>query len=194
MMRRSVSSCDSPGPREPMPPCVRERCVHRRVRRGSWYSSWASSTCRRPSCVRACWAKMSRISPLRSRTLTPEQALERLLLVGRQLVVGDQQREAGFGLGADVAPRPCPCPHTSSGRRGGGSATRRRRPRRRRCRQGWRAPSSDSSAVQPASWPVSTATRKARSTGGDEIDHPIVTTAFAKTAYRGVHWFSQPRS
>ena len=73
MIRRSVSSCVSPGPREPMPPWVRDRCVHSRVRRGSWYSSWASSTCRRPSWVRACWAKMSRISPLRSRTLTPSR-------------------------------------------------------------------------------------------------------------------------
>ena len=56
-----------------MPPWVRDRWVHSRVRRGSWYSSWASSTCRRPSWVRACWAKMSRISPLRSRTLTPSR-------------------------------------------------------------------------------------------------------------------------
>ncbi len=70
MTRRSVSSCVSPGPRVPMPPPVRERCVHMRVRRGSWYSSWASSTWSRPSCVRACWAKMSRIRPLRSSTLT----------------------------------------------------------------------------------------------------------------------------
>ena len=82
-----------------MPPCVRDRWVHRRVRRGSWYSSWASSTCRRPSCVRACCAKMSRIRPERSRILTPSSDLEALLLVGRQLVVRDQQREAGLGLG-----------------------------------------------------------------------------------------------
>ncbi len=70
-MRRSVSSCDSPGPREPMPPWVRDRWVHRRVRRGSWYSSWASSTWSRPSWVCAWSAKMSRISRLRSMTLTP---------------------------------------------------------------------------------------------------------------------------
>ena len=33
--RLSVSSCDSPGPRVPMPPPVRDRCVQSRVRRGS---------------------------------------------------------------------------------------------------------------------------------------------------------------
>src|SRR3990170_588415 len=70
MIRRSVSSCDSPGPRDPIPPWVRERWVQSRVRRGSWYSSWASSTWRRPSWVRACRAKMSRISRLRSMTFT----------------------------------------------------------------------------------------------------------------------------
>src|SRR5436189_4887231 len=53
MIRRSVSSWLSPGPRVPMPPPVRDRCVQRRVSRGSWYSSCASSTWRRPSCVRA---------------------------------------------------------------------------------------------------------------------------------------------
>ena len=71
---------DSPGPRDPMPPCVRDRCVHRRVRRGSWYSSWASSTWSRPSCVRACRAKMSRISRLRSMTLTLSRLSSDLLL------------------------------------------------------------------------------------------------------------------
>ena len=70
MSRRSVSSWDSPGPRVPIPPPVRERCVHRRVRRGSWYSSCASSTWSRPSWVWAWRAKMSRISRLRSMTLT----------------------------------------------------------------------------------------------------------------------------
>ena len=51
--RRSVSSCVSPGPRVPMPPPVRDRCVHKRVRRGNWYSNCANSTWMRPSCVRA---------------------------------------------------------------------------------------------------------------------------------------------
>ena len=35
MRRRSTSSCCSPGPRVPIPPSWRERCVHARVRRGS---------------------------------------------------------------------------------------------------------------------------------------------------------------
>ena len=34
------------------------------------YCSWASSTCAWPSLLFACWAKMSRISAVRSTTLT----------------------------------------------------------------------------------------------------------------------------
>src|SRR5437763_831823 len=66
--RRSTSSWVSPGPRVPTPPPSRERCVHWRVRRGSRYWSWASSTCILPSRLRARWAKMSRMSALRSMT------------------------------------------------------------------------------------------------------------------------------
>ena len=139
MIRRSVSSWVSPGPRVPMPPPVRDRWVHSRVRRGSWYSSWASSTWRRPSWVCACWAKMSRISRLRSMTLTLSSSSSALCWAGRQLVVGDEHVEAGLALGLRPAPRPCPCRRTSSGRRGGGSATRRRRPRRPPWWRGWRA-------------------------------------------------------
>jgi hypothetical protein len=39
-------------------------------RRGSRYCNWASSTCALPSRLLACWAKMSRISAVRSMTLT----------------------------------------------------------------------------------------------------------------------------
>ena len=53
-----------------MPPLYRERCVHIRFSRGIAYSSWASSTCRWASCVRACVAKMSRITSVRSTTFT----------------------------------------------------------------------------------------------------------------------------
>ena len=98
MMRRSVSSCDSPGPRVPMPPPVRERCVHSRVRRGSWYSSWASSTCRRPSCVWACRAKMSRIRRERSMTLVLTASSRARCWRRRELVVGDEDRVAGLRL------------------------------------------------------------------------------------------------
>ena len=44
---------------------------------------------------------MSRISRLRSMTLTLSRLLERALLGGRQLVVGDEQVEAGLALGRD---------------------------------------------------------------------------------------------
>ena len=94
MIRRSVSSWLSPGPREPMPPCVRDRWVQSFVRRGSWYSSWASSTWSRPSWVWACWAKMSRISRLRSITLTLSRLSSAFCWLGRQLVVGDEQRRS----------------------------------------------------------------------------------------------------
>ncbi len=75
--RRSVSSCDSPGPRVPTPPptCAvppppasRSRCFHMPRMRGRLYSSCASSTCSFPSAETACWAKMSRISWVRSTT------------------------------------------------------------------------------------------------------------------------------
>ena len=71
--RRSVSICDSPGPRAPMPGCAalaprRSRCVHRPRMRARLYSSWASSTCSLPSALLACPAKMSRITVVRSTT------------------------------------------------------------------------------------------------------------------------------
>ena len=74
MCRRSVSSWVSPGPRVPMgllpPEAVwRTRWVHMPVSRGRRYWYWASSTWSRPSRVRARPAKMSRIRPLRSKTL-----------------------------------------------------------------------------------------------------------------------------
>ena len=132
MIRRSVSSWLSPGPREPIPPWVRDRWVHSLVRRGSWYSSWASSTWRRPSWVWAWSAKMSRISRLRSMTLTLSSSSRARCWAGDSSSSAIEDVEAGLALGRRRAPRPCPCRRTSSGRRGGGSATRRRRPRRRR--------------------------------------------------------------
>ena len=71
--------------------------------------------------------------------LDVEQALERALLGGRQLVVGDRAGRSRSRAWRRPAPRPCPCRRTSSGRRGGGSATRRRRPRHRPSWPGWRA-------------------------------------------------------
>ena len=81
--------------------------------------------------------------------LDPEQALERLLLVGRQLVVGDEQREAGLRLGVEqllrlalaevpvgvdvAAVLPLGADHLGAGRVGQAASS-----------------ASDSSAVQPA--------------------------------------------
>ena len=79
-MRRSVSSCVSPGPLVPMPPlCWRHRCVHAPVSRGIMYCSCATSTIRRLSAVMACFAKMSRIRPVRSSTLIPGRRCSRFL-------------------------------------------------------------------------------------------------------------------
>ena len=69
--RRSVSICDSPGPRVPMPPPRRSRCVHSPRMRARLYSSWASSTWSLPSAEWAWPAKMSRITAVRSITGTP---------------------------------------------------------------------------------------------------------------------------
>src|SRR5229473_3373531 len=75
--RRSVSSLVSPGPRVPMPPppatrppACRDSDSPQPRSLGSMYCSWASSTWTLPSRLRACWAKMSRISAVRSMTLT----------------------------------------------------------------------------------------------------------------------------
>ena len=75
--RRSVSILVSPGPRVPMPPppatrppACRDSDSPQPRSLGSMYSSWASSTCALPSLLRACWAKMSRISAVRSITFT----------------------------------------------------------------------------------------------------------------------------
>ncbi len=77
MRRRSSSILVSPGPREPMPspaaarpPACRDMDSPQPRRRGSRYSSCASSTWARPSRELACWAKMSRISAVRSITFT----------------------------------------------------------------------------------------------------------------------------
>ena len=78
MRRRSSSIFVSPGPREPMPapppptwpPAWRDIDSPQPRRRGSRYSSCASSTCALPSRLLACWLKMSRMTAVRSMTLT----------------------------------------------------------------------------------------------------------------------------
>ena len=70
MWRRFISSFDSPGPRVPMPPASRDSTKPCPIRRLDWYCSCASSTCSLPSADDARWAKMSRISVVRSTTFT----------------------------------------------------------------------------------------------------------------------------
>ena len=70
MIRRSVSISVSPGPRMPIPPRWRSRCVQRPRRRGSMYCIWASSTWVLAWAVWARLAKMSRIRLERSMILT----------------------------------------------------------------------------------------------------------------------------
>ena len=67
--------------------------------RGRLYSSCASSTCSFPSALVACWAKMSRISCVRSTTRAVEGVLERLLLRRLELVVDDQHLGVGILVG-----------------------------------------------------------------------------------------------
>ena len=67
--RRPISSFVSPGPRPPMPPVRRESESSFWARRGIAYFSCASSTWSLPSRLSARWAKMSRMSCVRSMTL-----------------------------------------------------------------------------------------------------------------------------
>ena len=80
--RRSVSSCDSPGPRVPTPPPRRSRCCHMPRMRGRLYSSCASSTWSLPSALTACCAKMSRISCVRSITRAPSASSRKRCCTG----------------------------------------------------------------------------------------------------------------
>ena len=52
------------------PPACRDSEAPQPRSRGSMYCNWASSTCALPSRLVACWAKMSRITAVRSTTLT----------------------------------------------------------------------------------------------------------------------------
>ena len=106
--RRSVSILVSPGPRVPMPPppatrppACRDSDSPQPRSRGSMYCIWASSTWALPSRLLACWAKMSRISAVRSTTLTLSDLLQLAELAGGQLAVADHG--VGAGGGDDVA-------------------------------------------------------------------------------------------
>ena len=75
--RRGRGVADRPPPR-------RSRCCHMPRMRGRLYSSCASSTWSLPSAVTACWAKMSRMSCVRSTTRSFELVLEPALLARRR--------------------------------------------------------------------------------------------------------------
>ena len=69
--RRSTSSWVSPGPRVPMPPACWESPPPRPRSRGRRYRNSASSTWALPSGLRAFWAKISRITAVRSMAVRP---------------------------------------------------------------------------------------------------------------------------
>ena len=71
-LRRLSSSWLSPGPREPIPPAWRLSIIPCPTKRGSRYLSWARCTCSLPSWLLALMAKISKISCIRSMTLTPK--------------------------------------------------------------------------------------------------------------------------
>ena len=85
---------------------MRPRWLHICRRRGRAYSSWASSTCKRASMERARVAKMSRISSLRSSTLTLGGFFEIADLARRQIVVEDDRRRRRW-------PATCSCSSSS---------------------------------------------------------------------------------
>ena len=68
IIRRSVSTCVSPGPRVPIPPPSRSKCDHCTTSLGRRYWCCASSTCNCPSCVRAWRPNTSKIRAVRSMT------------------------------------------------------------------------------------------------------------------------------
>ena len=121
-------------------------------RRGRRYSSWASSTCALPSRVFACWAKMSRITAVRSMTFTlttsssARRWLTRELRVHDDRVRPDRFDESRSSLRLAACPGRSPgsgwC-RASAGRRRG--LWNRRSPRARRVRAGAFSASRDRS-------------------------------------------------
>ena len=107
--RRSSSSCFSPGPRMPMPALMRDRWVHIRFSRGSEYSSWASSTARRASCVLARGGEDVE-DHLAAVEHLDADGLFQVARLGRRQVVVEDDTSASCRLDQlSSAPRPCPC-------------------------------------------------------------------------------------
>ena len=196
--RRSSSILVSPGPREPMPwppaawpPACRDIDSPQPRRRGRRYCSWASSTCALPSLDLACWAKMSRISAVRSMTLTLTTSSSARRWLGVELGVADH------GVGAlgdhDVAQlaRPCRSRGRCRGRAWRGAGPARRAPASPAVSA--RAASSRiefsaSSAVPSVQTPAST-TRSRRSwrystsvTSSSSVDSPATRRSAARSS------------
>ena len=117
--------------------------------RGRLYSSCASSTWSLPSALTACWAKMSRISCVRSTTRVESASSSVALLRRVELVVDDQHVGARSPRRASSAPRACPCRRTSAGRAGRAAGRAPRPGRRARCASSSRSSPSSSSASAP---------------------------------------------
>ena len=170
--RRSVSSCDSPGPRVPTPPPSRSRCCHMPRMRGRLYSSCASSTWSLPSALTACWAKMSRISCVPVDDARLERVLERPLLRGAELVVDDEHLGPGVAVALLQLRRACPCRRTCAGPGCGRCWTRRLD----RPTPAVRASSSSSPSSSAGSTPwASTATTSPRSGSRPGADRAVAT-------------------
>ena len=144
-------------------PPRRSRCFHMPRMRGRLYSSCASSTCSLPSAETACWAKMSRISCVRSTTRADSASSSARCCVGCELVVDDQHLRRRARRRRPSAPRACPCRRSSADRAARGAGRPGRPARRRRCA---RAPGSSASSSSPSTPFGSTASRSPRSGSG----------------------------
>ena len=165
MIRRSVSSWLSPGPRVPIPPPVRDRWVHSLRQARQLVLELGELDLEAALVGLGVQREDVEDQPAAVDDLDLEQLLERALLGGRQLVVGDQDVEAGLALGRGellglaLADVPVRVDVAAVLPLGADDLTRRR---------SWRgsaSSASESSADQPSSAPVSTATRNTFSTG-----------------------------
>ena len=133
MRRRSSSIFVSPGPRLPMPvpepptwpPAWRDIDSPQPRSRGSRYSSCASSTCALPSRLLACWLKMSRITAVRSMTLTFTTSSSARRWLGASSVSATTV-SAPSARRHPPAPAPCRGRGRCSGRDAGAAAAGRR--------------------------------------------------------------------
>ncbi len=100
--------------------------------RGRLYSSCASSTWSLPSAVTACWAKMSRISCVRSTTRASSDVLEATLLRRARARRRRRAPPPPRPRTPTSAPRACPCRRTCAGPAGRGAGRARRPVRGRR--------------------------------------------------------------